>query len=262
MQEEDYGRIHAEAIERYHSIKERSGLGNVPSVVVEGKEIFFRGRVADPDNLTPVENHFSYPPRRFCSEYGRANIPSFPVFYAAESPVTIANELRLGPESWLHIAVFYMPARERIDRLLLIHDDFKSGRPWAKHRDDLKSYMFNLPDQSDPAEEWRRLQETARQFRSDCYEGTSAISHFWLYHVGLDGVIYPSLRTDDFCNFAMHPRFVDRCLKLYCVHACFWTVDRLHLLHTGYPAAEGQLAWTPSTQAQADEWSQGFKALL
>jgi hypothetical protein len=262
-----FAEYHERAIARYHAIKERCGLKLVPSILHEdAREVFFRGRIADPNSLTPRQNRFSYPPRQYCTGYGRANIPYHPVFYAGQCADVIANDLRLELNSWLHIAVFYAPRPVRIRRLLLVHDEFAAEGYWAKCRDSVKEDIIRNTDPSSFSREeiedsWKRLQATALQFRTPNYEDTSAISHFWLYQSELEGIVYPSLRRDDFCNYALHPGFVDSHLKLYCVHACFWKADQLELHHIGYPADDHTLTWRRSTDVDGAEWTNGYQAL-
>jgi RES domain len=263
----DFSEYHDRAIARYHDISEQCGLKLAPSVLhPDNREVFFRGRIADTVNLTPRENRFSYPPQQYCTGYGRANIPYHPVFYAAQCAEVIANELRLDFNSWLHVAVFYTPRPVNIRRLLLVHDGFIAEGHWAKCRDSAKDDIIR---NTDPAaftrqqieDSWEQLERTALQFRTPNYEDTSAISHFWLYQAGLDGIVYPSLRNDDFCNFALHPAFVDNHLMLHCVHACYWKSEGLELHHIGYPASGNTLIWKKSTTADAAQWSDGYPAL-
>jgi hypothetical protein len=87
---------HEAAIQRYHKIRLKYGLEAISTCVLSNTRVgFIRGRKADPMKLKPPENHFSYPPAEYCKTYGRANIPGFPVFYAGETPETIADEIRL-----------------------------------------------------------------------------------------------------------------------------------------------------------------------
>lgn len=263
----DFTNFHDLAIARYNRISEQCGFKLVPTTLHENnKEVFFRGRIADPNNLTPSENRFSYPPRQYCTGYGRANIPYHPVFYAAQCAEVIANELRLELDSWLHIAVFYAPQPARIRRLLLVHDGFAGKGYWAKCRNAAKEEIIRNTDPSFSRDEiedaWRRLQVTALQFRTPNYEHTSAISHYWLYQAGLEGIVYPSLRNDEFCNYALHPEFVDNQLKMYCVHACFWRRDELELHHVGFPVDDQKITWRTTTPADAAEWTNKYPSLM
>lgn len=150
----------------------------------------------------------------------------------------------------------------------ILHEDgFAADGYWAGCRNSVKEDIVKNTDPSsfspDEIEDsWKRLQATALQFRTPNYEDTSAISHFWLYKVGLEGIVYPSLRNDDFCNYALHPSFVDGHLKLHCVHACFWRQDQLDLHYIGYPADHGTLTWRKSTSYDAVEWTNGYRALM
>ena len=256
---------HRLAIAHYHSIRERAGFQIIPTVAMEGaKEVFFRGRIADPLNLTPPQNHFSYPPPQYCTGYGRANIPYHPVFYAGRSPQVIANELRIELNSWLHIGVFYSSRPTRITRLLLLHDGFTKQELWAKHRDTAQERILaEWKSADDPEVIWQRLQATALAFRGPNYQDTSAISHFWLYEVGLDGIVYPSLQNNDFCNYALSPSFVDTNLRLCCVHACFWRLDRLELHFIGFPTDDQQsLRWRETDATDVKDWLGGYPTLM
>ena len=72
----DFSEYHLRAIAKYESIKDQCGFGIVPiSLHKSSREVCFWGRIADPNNLTPTENRFSYPPGQYCTGYRRANIP-------------------------------------------------------------------------------------------------------------------------------------------------------------------------------------------
>lgn len=217
------------------------------------KLAFVRGRRADPENLTPPENRFSYLPVGECVNYGRAHIPHCPVLYAGETPAVIVEELRLPPDSWLHLAIFYTPTPINIEYLLLLHDSLSSENRWSAVRDELHHHLTrqaNLPEPIDRV--WSRIQEAAALFRGADYVDTAAIAHHWLYSKGLDAILYPSVRNDRWCNFALHPRFADR-LRQYCVLACHWTGTVFELHHTGRTIDNGQLRWEATSR---EDWRQ------
>ena len=239
---------------RYRKLAASGGLSALAARGHENiKLTFVRGRVADPKNLTPTENHFSYPPADRCVGYGRAHIPHHPVLYAGETPAVIVEELRIPPDSWLHLAIFYTPAPVNFEYLLLLHDFLSLENRWSAVRDELHHHLTEQGDLPEPVDRvWARMQEAAALFRGSDYADTSAIAHHWLYSKGLDAILYPSLRNDRWCNFALHPRFADR-LRQYCVLACRWTGSVFELHHTGRPNDTGQLHWEATSR---EDWQQ------
>ncbi|MDP2877592.1 MAG: RES domain-containing protein [Holophaga sp.] len=242
---------------RYRKLAENGGLS---ALAVRGHEsiklTFVRGRIADPTNLTPTENHFSYPPADKCGDYGRANIPHYPVLYAGETPAVIAEELGISPNSWLHLAIFYTPDPVNFEYLVLLHDMLSSENRWSTVREELHHHLTEQADLPAQVENvWSRMQEASALFRGPDYADTSAIAYHWLYTQGLDAILYPSARNDRWCNFALHPRFADR-LRQYCVLACHWTGSVFELHHTGRPSDTGQLRWEATTR---EDWQQ-FKS--
>lgn len=242
------------AEERYRQLAASGALSALAARRHENiKLTFVRGRIADPKNLMPTENHFSYPPADRCLSYGRAHIPHYPVLYVGESPAVIVEELRLSPDSWLHLAIFYTPAPVNFEYLLLLHDLLSSENIWSAIRDDLHHHLTKQSDLPVPVDSaWSRMQEAAALFRGSEYTETSAIAHHWLYTQGIDAILYPSVRNDRWCNFALHPRFADR-LRLFCVLACRWTGSFFELHHTGKLGDAGQLRWSATSR---EDWQQ------
>lgn len=244
----------AEARQHYQQLEADHGLSALATRVHEDiRLVFIRGRAVEAGGLTPPTKLFSYPLPDICECYGRANIPNHPVLYVGETPAVIAEELRLPPDSWLHLAVFYTPKPVRFEYLLLLHDALDSANTWAAIRDDLREKLtlrVDLPEPSDKI--WSRLQSVAMLFRHPDHTATSVIAHHWLYERGVDAVLYPSVRNDRWCNFAIHPRFADA-LKQSCVLACRWTGSKIELHHTGTPDGAGNLHWRATTH---EDWQQ------
>lgn len=255
--------LHQATVAKYHLIRETYGLGDVGSSVLQGvRMVFFRGRTVDPKDLTPKANHFSYPPAEYCLTYGRANIPGFPVFYAGESPAVVLDELHIKIGDWLHLAVFKMPIPADIELMLLIHDQFCAPSRWADLRNELREHVRNSDALAGrPDETWDRMQQTPMQFRREDYSDTAAISHFWLHEKNIDAVVYPSIRNDEYCNFALSPDFVDHHVQLHCVHACRWTGKYLELRYVGRTEDGRSLNWAEWTQDDWNEFNTGYKDL-
>lgn len=225
------------------------------------KLTFIRGRIANQDDLTPTENHFSYPPSDKCTKYGRAHIPSYPVLYAGESPAVIAEELQLRPGSWFHLAIFYTPEPVNFEYLLLLQDLLSPQNRWSAVRDELHQYLANQANLPEPIDKiWARMQKAAELFRGADYIDTAAIAHHWLYSQGLDAVLYPSVRNDLWCNFALHPKFADR-LRQYCVLACLWTGSNIELHQTGRTDDNGQLYWKATSREDWLEFNSTYSHL-
>lgn len=257
----DAADIARRGVRHYHTIRRQYGLDAVATCALEGtKQVFLRGRVADPDNLRPQQNLFSYPPPRYCSGFGRANLPYHPVFYASDSPIGIGDELHVDVGSWLHLAVFYTPQPVAIEYLLLIHDAFSRDSKWADLRDELRQHVTK-DSGGDAEQEWERLQIAAYQFRADDYQDTAAIGHFWLYERQIDALVYPSVKRDDTCNFALRTNFVDQHLILDRTFACRWSGHGLELHWTGIEH-RGSIEWSESTAEDATEYSAGFSHLI
>lgn len=239
---------------RYRDLAASGGLSALATRGHKNMKLtFVRGRIADPKNLTPLENHFSYPPSEKCKEYGRAHIPHHPVLYAGEAPAVIVEELRLPPNSWLHLAIFYTPEPIDFEYLLLLHDSLSPENIWSAVRDELHHHLTEQVDLPEPIDRvWSRIQQAAALFRGSNYSDTSAIAHHWLYSKGLDAVLYPSVRNDRWCNFALHPRFADR-LHQYCVLACRWTGSNFELHYTGRVSDTGQMLWEATSR---EDWQQ------
>lgn len=253
---------HKAALRHYHSIRGKYGLEAVATCVLHDcREGFIRGRKADPDNLKPSGNHFSYPPTQHCNSYGRANIPGYPVFYAGETPEIIAEEIKLENGDWVHLAIFYTPQPVKMEALLLLHDEYKSDTVWSGHRDEVREYIKSKPDDFGKRPlVWDRIQSSALQFREDDYRDTSVISHFWLYEKNIDVVVYPSVRKNSLCNFALAPRFVDEYLKLYRVFTCLWDDGKLQAHYTGH-LDDKKIIWNDFSQTDYEQWHAGFNFL-
>lgn len=259
---DSFNEHHQAAVAHYHSIRLKYGLEAATTVTLhESREGFIRGRKANPQYLKPIENHFSYPPAQYCNLHGRANIPGFPVFYAGETPETIAEEIRLQNGDWLHLAVFYTPSPVKLEALLLLHDAYNSDSMWSQYRDEMREHIKNNPnDFGKKALAWERIQSSALQFRVEDYRDTSAISHFWLYEKAIDAIVYPSVKKDAYCNFALAPSFVDRSLELYRVYTCLWVDEKLQAHYTGR-IENGRVAWNDFSQEDYDQWHSGFSSL-
>lgn len=240
----------------YKKIEDKYGLAVYGSRNHSNKNmVFARGRTADPNNLTTKENRFSYPPPEHCKMLGRANYPMHPVMYAGESPQIIADELNLNINDLFHLAIFYTPKPVNFEYLLLLHDGIAVTNKWRKTLDEFKEVFKNNHPTShpeSPEKVWERVQSAAMAFRGNDYEETAAIAHHWLYGRGIDAILYPSLHNDDYCNFALNPKFVDQNLVLYRVHACKWLGDNLELHHTGY-LDSGNMIWRNTSKEDHDE---------
>lgn len=243
-----------DAEQKYNEIESEYGLTAIGSRVHPSTRlVFLRGKKIDESTRMPTLNQFSYPPSHICTGYGRANIPHYPVLYTGESPAVIAEELELSPGSWLNLAIFFTPAPKRFEYLLLLHDELDSSNIWAPIRDELRKHITessNRPESADVI--WSRIQRASQLFRGQDYGITSAIAHHWLYTRGIDAVLYPSIRNDKWCNFAIHPRFAGD-LQLYSVLDCRWTGKDIELHNTGIPDALGKLDWRATNR---DDWQQ------
>jgi len=262
----DLGNIdHASSSEaRYQQLSIGGGLSALAARKHEKvRLVFVRGRLADPNNLTPAENHFSYPPAAVCSQYGRANIPHHPVLYAGESPAVIAEELQIPENSWFHLAVYYTPAPVDFEYLILLHDALSSENKWSQIRDELREHVMGLQNMPMPFDAvWARLQQAALLFRGKDYADTAAIAHHWLYTQNLDAILYPSVRNDRWCNFAIHPRFADG-LRQHCVVTCRkkGVGEMFEVIHTGRLDDVGQLQWLPTSHEDLEQLEMGFTHL-
>ncbi len=257
---EDY---HESAVQLYHKIRVKYGLEAISTCVLnDTREGFIRGRKADPTKLKPPENHFSYPPSEYCKTYGRANIPGCPVFYAGETPEIIAEEIMLENGDWLHLSVFYTPKPVKMEALLLLHDEYNGISEWAGFRDEVREHINGNPANFGRTPlGWERIHNSALQFRVDNYRDTSSISHFWLYEKGIDAIVYPSIRNDSFCNFALSPTFVDKSLKMYRVYTCRWIDGQLEAHYSGHAGDDGIVIWKRFSPLDYDQWHAGFKFL-
>lgn len=260
----DPKKYHDDAVQRYHAIREAYGLEAMVSCTLYDEKFgFIRGRRADSTTIKPLDNLFSYPPPEFCKSFGRANVPGFPVFYASDSVDVIADEVRLEDGDWIHVAVFFTPDPVTMEFLLLLHDGFSGDPEWAGLRDEIRNHISKHPDDFGRTPlVWDRIQNSALQFRLDNYQDTSAISHFWLYEKGVDAIVYPSIRNDNWCNFAVSPTFVDRHVKCYRVYACRWVGGQMEAHFTGTPDEDNKIAWSDFSSKDYDEWASGFESLV
>lgn len=250
---------------KYREIEKKYGLTVYGSRTHQSiRLVFARGRIADPENLTPLENQFGYPPVECCNEIGRAHYPRQPVMYVGESPNVIAAELRLTKNDWFHIAIFYTPRSVNFNYLLLLHEGMPDTNVWKKILlESKKHFMSSLPPKHSetPQQVWNRIQSAALCFRKNNYEETAAIAFHWLYVRGVDAILYPSIRTDDYCNFALSADFVDQHLALYRVHACRWLGENLEFHHTG--KLEGKfLVWNKTSRGDWSDFENGYRSLL
>ena len=249
---------------KYKEIENKYGLSVYGSRTHANKKmVFARGKLAEHDNLTPKENRFGYPPPEYCKKLGRANYPEHPVLYAGESPEVIGGELSLKKDDWLHLAIFHTPEPISFEYLLLLHDEISIQNKWHKILHEFKHFMIkNHPEKhlETPEQVWERIQSAAKAFRNHNYEETAAIAFHWLYIRNIDAILYPSLRSDDYCNFALNTNFVDKNLHLYRVHACKWLGENLELHQTG-ELESGTIVWRQTNKDDVDEFQSGYANL-
>ena len=252
------------ATRRYHEIKDEYGLPHAASLRLEGaRQAYLRLVVSNPTESASQRDCYSHPRPSDCRTHGRAHIPGHPVLYAGESPQVIIDELGVKAGTWIHIAVFYTPDPVDLTYLFLIHGGFSSDTRWAQYRDQLREHAQRPDQAANPVDiSWRLLAKTALLFRTENYQDSSAIAYFWLYEKQLDGIVYPSLRNDEYCNFALSPRFVESSVALYCVHRCRWTGELIELSATGKPTNGGRIEWNAYNQQDWAEFDSGYRFLI
>jgi len=261
MNTEDY-RLLAEA--KYKEIEEKYGLAVYGSRNHKDfKMVFARGRKADNENLMPTKDRFGYPASQDCNKLGRANYPKHPVMYTGESVKVIGSELGLKEDDWMHLAIYHTPDPIKFEYLLLLHDDINKKNKWHKILNEFKQFMKERHPTShpeSPEKVWQRIQSAAMAFRNNNYEETAAIAYHWLYARNIDAVLYPSLSSNDYCNFALNPNFVDNNLRLYRVHVCRWKGENIELHHTGY-LESNSMVWRTTSRDDFNEFESGYSNL-
>lgn len=249
---------------KYKEIEDKYGLSIYGSRGHKNfKTIFARGRKADVNSLIPTVNRFGYPPPEFCKSLGRANYPKHPVMYAGESPEVIGRELGLKENDWFHLAIYHTPEPIRFKYLLLLHDALSEKNKWRKILGKFRQFMKEnhpVSHPENPEVVWQRIQSAAMAFRKNNYEETAAIAYHWLYIRGIDAILFPSLRSDEYCNFALNPNFVDKNLSLYCAHACKWKGEHIELHYTGYLESESVI-WNTTNRNEYNEFQSGYANL-
>ncbi|MEZ5403763.1 MAG: RES domain-containing protein [Bryobacteraceae bacterium] len=259
-----------DVFEAYIAISKKYGLNAAFSCHTDlERHVFFRGRAPAPTELRPLENVFSYPPPQFCRSYGRANLPRQPVLYAAETPETIADELRLSDEAWLHIAVFYTPEPVVMKVMPFLHSGFTAENEWSELRDAFKTFVEEGGDARFGVKpvplRFTRIEALAMAFRGDDYAETAILAHYWLNNprpeLKADAIVYPSVRRDDACNFAIASGFVDAHLRLFRVFLCRFAGGRFQVESTGEVSVGGSLWWREPNEDDRGHWYAGFAAL-
>lgn len=160
--------------------------------------------------------------------------------------------------------MFYLPEPVDVKYLLLVHEDFSADRVWSRFRVELRDrvHASTRGGLESGRSEWKKIQMAAQQFRGENYTDTSAITHYWLYEKKLDGVVYPSVRDDDYCNFALAPRFVEESVRFHCVHLCRWRDDRIELVKTATTGKRQGLVWEKSTIDDWSDFADSYRSLL
>jgi hypothetical protein len=195
---------------------------------------FFRIR-----NLVEIKNkylrtEFSYPPPSILS-HQRANLPGFPVFYAASNPFVALQEVIkdkpnkdvLGGKYCL--SAWQIKGKEDFIFSKLMYD----GVPKESPLHDLSVYDESLEPKE--MKEWFTEEQRmslveimkfySRIFQNDSkYAISSFVSHRHLYNTKPNGfrsdiVIYPSIQSNkSSLNFAIHPNFVDERMFLKSIY--------------------------------------------
>ena len=228
------------------------------------KMIFMRGKKIHKNNITPVENHFSYPPSDFCKVLGRANYPNYPVFYAGESGSVICDEVEIIEDELFHLGIFRTKESVSLNCVLFLHDELNDMNGWKNVLTESKKYVRDQVSSEKFGSVWSKIQEASNIFRLDRskYDLTATIAYEWIYNKGMDAIIYPSVRNDNFCNFALNPKFVDDNLELYKVLLCKRkNDDNLAFLKKGM-YIDNEMVWSVFDEDDYNEYISLYKHLL
>ncbi len=163
---------------------------------------------------------YSYPPPKFCTENGRANIKGKSVFYCSNKPDAAILECnpKVGDEGFL--SVWKGVAKRKIKIANLLPPDLPLHNDWNEMA--LKSFQefekkMSLKTRGLEKHLIMMLRFIASKFiiEKKPYFLTSMISWELLYgQLWRDLMIYPSIASDiRFCNMAFHPNSVNENLE-------------------------------------------------
>ncbi|MEZ4961697.1 MAG: RES family NAD+ phosphorylase [Saprospiraceae bacterium] len=196
---------------------------------------FYRIRATDEIKNRALRSEYSYPPSNIPS-HQRANLPGYPVFYAADSPGTALFEV-LRMDSYEHnigksycLSVWEMSDEKGFIFSNLMYDGLPENSPFisfSKYPKDKEPKEFDEWFTNEQKEGFFELMKFySRIFQNDTkYVISSFIAHQHLYNLKgphgfrSDVLIYPSIQLDkNSLNFAIHPNFVDERLKLRTIY--------------------------------------------
>ncbi len=183
--------------------------------------------------------------------------------YVGNSSIITVKELGLEKNQWFHLAIYYTPQPITFECLLLLHDALSENNAWKAILMEFKKFSEDHhPKLYSESHElvWQRIQAAAMAFRGKNYKETAAIAYHWLYVRNMDAIIYPSIRDDEHCNFALNTSFVDKNLTLYKVHACRWNGEKIELHHTGH-LESGFVIWNKTSREDFEQFENAYKDL-
>ncbi|MFA6137931.1 MAG: RES family NAD+ phosphorylase [Sulfurimonas sp.] len=178
------------------------------------------------ENITELK----YPPTNFIIDFGRANTPFSPVFYAASSPETAFAESRLKENDYFHLTRYCL--KDKMDMHTIIIGDMDSLRR-------RKKTIFDIPEYADKYEyifsslkddiclavqlvDAFFIDRLSRKGNQDEYRITSRIINEFLQFgdTKVSGIIYPSVEHAGGHNYAYKPECYDKFITPTTVQAC------------------------------------------
>lgn len=194
---------------------------------------FFRARIISSNSNEDLSdpNTYSYPPIAYTTSYQRANVPGFPVFYAALDAHTALEEVRkngVNPiesgdiiflSEWrlkneAEISLKYLTLPE------IIEEDQLYSKLTKKVYKELEG-LFGKKGKIHVKFQLALFERISRLFLGDNYFQSSIIAYYIMFMtpklegIKIDGIIYPSC-SNNFrsVNCALNPEFVNNNLEL------------------------------------------------
>ncbi len=181
---------------------------------VNGLE-FFRCRTIDEKKEnTNLISTFSYP--MICKQNGRANITENPVFYCCDHPTVPIYENKSNNGDTVYLSIWKTKFDRNVNMSPLISLKMPKSNPWhfiVKKIINEKNKYGDISNRQKPLYEFINklyLEE------KEPYQLSSWISNYLLYQKNIfDCIIYESVAVNSLhCNWAFHPKIVDRYFSL------------------------------------------------
>lgn len=188
-----------------------------------------------------LRQSFSYPPAQYAKQWGRANLPYNPVFYATERvDVALAESNAVNGQEF-YVSIWRSKDLKIKYLLSRMSDNVATQRLLAHAKEQVKIIELSHRDIGPLVTELTTisLKCLSEMFLDDDWTASSTIAYQLLYNDNIDAIEYPDVKTRQSYNYAIHPRIADQ-LELFKVVHLSLSGDEWCFLGVGEVENEGQ----------------------